>query len=474
MMIPDPLLPVITLALGALLALVLGSFTRQAAVGFMVVAATLLAAIFQLGLGPTYGPIAFEGGPALLNFTPFAVMAGALLAALGGGCLPLVWQGFAPERRRPELAVLLLLSVLGGVMLAAATHLLMVYVALELLSFPLYILCAWNRTEAKSSEAGLKYFVLGSLASGLLLFGVSFIYAATGALDFTSLSQTYTTHPSGLLLAGAVLMLAGIAFKLSWVPFHFYTPDVYEGAPTPVTAMLAAIPKLAVGVLLVSLLVGPLAGPTALGMAPLLASLAAASMVLGATMAIVQGNLKRLLAYSTIANLGFVAVPVVALANQPTAAAAVGVVFYVFIYGLTSVGLFAAIQAGNFKQVSDLKGLAKTQPWLAAAMGALLFSLAGIPPLAGFMAKFLAFLPAVQAGFGLLVILAVLMSVVASAYSLWLVKMMVFDAPVGHAQPQPWQVLHGLVGCCAFIVLVIGVAPGVLENWVAQAAASLF
>lgn len=465
-MIPESLIPVLILACGAMVALLGGSFSRQAWVGFGISGLTLLLTAMHLGFVGATGPVVFEGGSALLAITPFSNLISLMLVALGFLCLPLLWQGFAPERRRSELAVLLVLVVLGGGLLVAANHILMLYVALELLSFPLYILCAWNRHDAKSSEAGLKYFVLGSLASGLMLFGGSLIYAATGALDFATLATFATQSPTPLLLTGVVLALCGVAFKLSWAPFHFYTPDVYEGAPTPVTAMLAALPKLAVGALLVHLVIGPFGGQIGTVWAPMLAILAVLSMSLGATLALVQGNLKRLLAYSTIANMGFVAVAIVALLTQPTAAAIAGVVVYLFIYGLTSIGLFAAIQGQGLERVDDLKGLAKRNPWGATAIAALLFSLAGIPPLAGFMGKFMAFMPAMQVGWGGLVLIAVLMSVVASVYSLWLLKVMIFDeAPKGKRPIQPTNEGLGLiVGLCALIVLTVGIYPAPLAN----------
>ncbi len=485
-MIPAPLDPALLLALGALATLLLGSFTRQAWVAFLFASQILLAALGLLLATPATGAISFEGGPVLLAFSPFANTVAVLLLVLALLATPLLWAGVGTERRRPELAVLLLLATTGAILLPAANHLLSFYVALELLSFPLYVLCAWLRDDAKSSEAGLKYFVLGSLASGLTLFGMSLLYAATGALDFQTLAAM--AEPTPLYLVGAALVMAGVAFKLSLVPFHFYTPDVYEGAPTPVTALLAALPKLAVAALLIRLLVGPFHGPTALLVGQGLACLAVASMAVGAVMAIVQGNLKRLLAFSTIANVGFAMVPLVALAGLPAdsnhlaliAAAASGALFYLFVYGLTSVGLFAALIGGNFTTVACLKGLAKRQPLLATAMGLLLFSLAGIPPLAGFMGKLLAFTPAVQAGWGLLALIGVVFSVVASAYSLWLVKVMVFDAPTQittkatpQATPVAWP-MQAMVAACALLVLLVGVFPAPLQTLLLAAGTAIY
>jgi NADH-quinone oxidoreductase subunit N len=481
-MIPAPLDPAIVLALGALGALLLGSFTRQAWVAFLFASQILLAVGALLILSPATGAVVFEGGPALLAFSPFSHVVALFIVGLSLLVLPLLWHGFGPERRRPELAVLLLLATTGAVLLPAANHMLAFYVALELLSFPLYILCAWNRDDAKSSEAGLKYFVLGSLASGLMLFGISLLYAATGALDFATL--TTLAQPTPLFLVGTVLVLVGVVFKLSLVPFHFYTPDVYEGAPTPITALLAALPKVAMAALLIRLLVGPLHGPAALLAGQGLAVLAAASMVLGSTLAIVQGNLKRLFAYSTIANMGFALVPVAALAGLPydathlplIAATSSGALFYVVVYGLTSIGLFAALMMGHFTQVSDLQGLAKRNPALATAMGVLLFSLAGIPPLAGFMGKLLAFTPAVQAGWGLLVLVGVVFSVVASAYSLWLVKVMVFDEASGtkNQEPEEGHGLGWLVGLCAILVLLLGLFPAPLHTLLLAAGTAIY
>ncbi|MCA3244581.1 MAG: NADH-quinone oxidoreductase subunit N, partial [Alphaproteobacteria bacterium] len=255
-------------------------------------------------------------------------------------------------------------------------------------------------------------------------------------------------------------------------------------APTPVTALLAALPKLAVAALLVRLLVGPFHGPAALLLGQGLAVLAVASMVLGATLAIIQGNLKRLLAFSTIANVGFALVPVVALAGLPydathlalIASTASGALFYLLVYGVTSVGLFAAVVAGNFTTVASLKGLAKRQPLFATAIGTLLFSLAGIPPLAGFMGKLLAFLPAVQVGWGLLVLAGVVFSVVASAYALWLVKVMVFDNEekgIGNKE-KGIAPLNWLVGLCALLVLALGLFPAPLQTLLLAAGTAIY
>lgn len=476
-----PLLPTILLGVGACAMLMVGAFTRSTAATVMAALGFLGGALALLVWAPVTGPVGLENGPALFNVSPFTNVASVLLVVGALVAIPVLHTGLvARGLYRPEAYVLLVLMLTGATLLPAANHMLGLYVALELMSFPLYILCAWARDDAKSSEAGLKYFVLGSLASGMLLFGISLLYAATGSLDFYTLSMLLSQPIQALAWFGIILVLVGVAFKLSLAPFHMWTPDVYEGAPTPVTALMSALPKLAAFALLVRLLAGPFGGAVGATVGQGLAVMAAASMLVGAPLAIVQTNLKRLLAYSTVANVGFIAVPVVALAGivgPSSVHAAAGVLFYLAVYGVTSLGLFLAIIVGRLETTAQLKGLGQRQPWLAAALGALLFSLAGVPPLGGFMAKMLAFAPAVQAGWGGLVVLAVVASVIAAAYSLWLIKLMYFDAPdtAANASRVPVPGLAAMtLGVVVAGVVVVGVVPAPLHTVCLAAATAVF
>lgn len=463
--------PLIILGLGSLMLLMVGAFTRHAApTGILTLGTYALAAIPMVVI-PFSGPVFPVAGGHLLQISPFTTMAGLILLGTAIMCLPLFNAFFTRQAHKAELYVLLTLSLTGMLTLAASANLLTLYAALELMSFPLYIMAAYMRDDAKSSEAGLKYFVLGSLASGLMLYGISLLYAATGTLNFNTLFTFLNTNPATpLILAGASLLLVGSLFKLSVVPFHMWTPDVYEGSPTPTTAIMGALPKVAAFTLLVRLLTGPLAGLQTLWQ-PALAWLALASMLVGSTLAIVQGNLKRLLAYSTIANVGFVMVGVVAANHEGHS----GVLFYLAVYGLTTLGLFGTIISMGAEKVSDLRGLATRNPALAATMALFLFSLAGIPPLAGFMAKMMVFTAAVQAGFNVLAISGVLASAIALFYSLWLVKTMYFEQPATlQPTPQIPQTLQLMLMVAAIATLVLGIFPSLLSNLTLAAATAVF
>ena len=444
------------------------STTRALAMGGVA-----LALVLQVGL-PAIGAAFFVDDLPLYQATPWTHVGGLVLLFLGLLAIPLLGHGLPRGADKPELAVLTIIVLLGSWVMLGAHDLLTLYVALELSSFALYILCASLRDDKISSEAGLKYFVLGSLASGLLLFGTALLYAALGSTNFAGLAHallqaTATTGLPLLAVAGLALVLAAMAFKLSLVPFQMWTPDVYQGSPTPVTALLAAVPKVAMLVVLVRLLVGPF-GQLQEFWQPALMVLAGASMAVGAVLAVVQRNLKRLLAYSTIANAGMLLCGVV-VAN---ALGFGGALFYVGVYGLTVLGLFAVIMALKAETVSDLAGLHQRQPWLAAAAAVLLFSLAGIPLFAGFMAKLGVFLPLVQGGFVPLALIGVLASVVASFYSLWLIRQMYFATPTSRTLVLVAPELAVIIGLCATLSVLLGLFPGPLAQWALAAATAVF
>jgi NADH-quinone oxidoreductase subunit N len=472
--------PLLILGLGSLVLLMLGAFTNSTRATGFGAGVVIAAAIAQLVYMPASGPVfPVESGGHLMHVSPFTNVATLIMLVVSLLCLPLICTYFKAinngKFHKPELYVLLVLMLTGAVAFITSAHLLTLYVGLELMSFPLYILAAFMRDDAKSSEAGLKYYVLGSMASGLMLYGISLLYAGLGTLSFsgvfTAINAAVTSGTvAPVVLIGVSLTLLGSLFKLSVAPFHMWTPDVYEGAPTPVTAIMGALPKIAAFCLLIRVLNGPFLALHGQWQ-PALAWLAVASMLIGSTLAIVQNNLKRLLAYSTIANVGFILVGVVAANPQGTS----GTLLYLAIYTTTTIGLFAAVMAANVTTVTDLKGLATRSPWLAASFLLLLFSLAGIPPLAGFMAKLGVFTAAVTAGFTTLAIAGVLSSVLALFYSLWLIKVMYFDAPLTPAPTPP--IASGLqivLLITTIATVLLGILPTLVGTYTLAAATAVF
>ncbi len=469
-------LPHVLLAAGVLVALMYGAFSASAR-GTAVLATTVLAAAAALlVVAPSSGPAFITAFGPLASASPFTILAGTLTLGLALLCLPLAGVGLPGKLHKPEYYVLMLLAVLGMLVLISAHDILTLYMGLELMSFSLYIMVAFARDDAASSEAGLKYYVLGGLASGLLLYGTSLIYAAAGTVNFSGIAQGLLAADavlinSPLFLTGMVLVGVALLFKLSVVPLHMWTPDVYEGAPSVTTAFMAALPKIAAMAVLVRLLNGPLEPLQPVWQVGL-AWLAGLTMLAGSALAIVQSNIKRLLAYSTIANVGFVLLGVVAGSVAGNAA----VLFYLAVYGIGTLGVFAALISLNASKVDHLKGLGKTHPKMATGLLVLFFSLAGIPPLAGFIAKFSAFSAALAAGFTPLVLVAGAASVIASFYSLWLIKVMFFDAPESN-KPRALAAGRGANTVLAASVagtLLLGLFPSLLMPLCLAAATALF
>jgi NADH-quinone oxidoreductase subunit N len=357
-------------------------------------------------------------------------------------------------------------------MLISAADLIALYLGLELMSLCLYVLASFDREKVRASEAGLKYFVLGALSSGMLLYGASLIYGFTGTVNFAGIAAEAREGGIGLVF-GLVFLLAGLCFKVSAVPFHMWTPDVYEGAPTPVTAFFAAAPKIAAMAVFVRAAI--VAFPTiAVQWQQILVFVSIASMVLGAFAAIGQRNIKRLMAYSSIGHMGYALVGLAA----GTAEGVQGVIVYLAIYVAMTLGTFACILAmrrGDLmvEEIADLKGLARTKPAMAFFLAMLLFSMAGVPPLAGFFAKFYVFLAAIKAGLYTLAVIGVLASVVGCYYYLMIVKVMYFDEPEGEFEVLPWE-LKTVLGVTGVFVLVFFVYPAPLIDAAAAAAKSLF
>ena len=397
-----------------------------------------------------------------------------ILAIIGSAVTLILSTEFLsdPSRRIFEYSILVLLSTLGMMVLISAGDLIMLYLGLELMSLALYVVAATNRDNAKSTEAGLKYFVLGALSSGMLLYGASLIYGFTGTVEFAGIAAAVKTGSIGIVF-GLVFLLAGLCFKVSAVPFHMWTPDVYEGAPTPVTAFFASAPKVAA--LAVFTRVALTAFP---GIVPqwqqIVVFVAIASMALGSFAAIGQKNIKRLMAYSSIGHMGFALVGLAA----GTVEGAQGVLVYIAIYVAMTLGTFAVILAMKrngqpMEQISDFAGLSRTNPLLAFFFAMLLFSLAGIPPLAGFFAKWYVFVAAIKAGLFTLAVIGVLTSVVGAFYYLTIIKVMYFDEPAGEIDPMRIE-LRTVLAVAGLFNIFFFVYPGPLVSVATAAAKSLF
>ena len=468
-----PILPEFILAVGALVLLTIGAFRGErwaALITELAVGLIGVALIIDVGT-PSHDVLMFNG--AFLD-DPFSrFMKG--LALLGSMVTLIMSVGFLRQEGidRYEYPVLVLLATLGMMLLISANSLIALYLGFELMSLALYVLAAFHRDDARASEAGLKYFVLGALSSGMLLYGASLVYGFAGTVMFPSIAAALQGHVQIGIVFGLVFLTAGFAFKMSTVPFHMWTPDVYEGAPTPVTAFFATAPKMAAVAITVRVMMTAFPGIVSQWQ-QLIIFISIASMALGSFAAIGQTNIKRLMAYSAIGHMGFALVGLAA----GTEAGIHGVLIYVAIYVVMTLGTFAAIMAMrrdgvNIETIADLAGLGQTRPAMAFFLAMIMFSLAGIPPLAGFFAKFYVFQAAVQANLYGLAVLGVLSSVVAAYYYLRIVKMMYFDAPVG-VFDRPSPAISIVLAVASLATLLFWVYPGPVVNSAAAAARSLF
>jgi NADH-quinone oxidoreductase subunit N len=453
-------MPELYLALGAMLLLIYGVVRRMHAYPMMWLGLLLLGFTAYLALCMHGAPTPVLNGMFATNgFTLFVKLL-ILLSALLVVCLSSEWLH---ERGRPfEFVILLLLSVVGMLLMVSANDLLAFYMALELSSLALYVLASFNRDHAKSSEAGLKYFVLGALASGMLLFGMSLVYGFTGATGFDAIAQQLESGTaSKAVVVGLVLIMVGFCFKLSAVPFHMWTPDVYEGAPTPVTAFFATAPKIAAMALFVRVLLGPFAELVAQWQQVVVAA-SVLSMLVGAFAAIMQHNIKRLLAYSSIGHVGFMLMAVAA----GTQAGVQAMLVYLGVYVFMSVGMFGCVllmrRGGQpVEEIKDLSGLSQTHPLLAACIAMFMWSMAGIPPLAGFFGKFYVVIAALNAGLVWLAVVGVLTSVVSCYYYIRVIKIMYFDEPTwGFDKPTTFLLPFGIgVGAVATFLFFLLPTP---------------
>ena len=418
------------------------------------------------------GATAFGGAFTADGFARFS----KLLILLGAALTLVMSQGFFVRENiaRFEFPVLVIFSVLGMMLMVSASSFLALYMGLELQSLALYVLAAFNRESVRSSEAGLKYFVLGALSSGLLLYGISLIYGFTGTTDFVHVASVIRQSgvPIGLVF-GLVFLIAGLAFKIAAVPFHMWTPDVYEGSPTPITAFFAMSPKIAAMALLLRAIIVPF--PDAIHQwQQIIVVTSVLSMLLGAFAAIGQTNIKRLMAYSSIGHMGYALLGLAA----GTVAGVQGVLIYLAIYLVTNAGVFSVILAMKrngqmVETIADLAGLARSQPRLAMAFAFFMISLSGIPPFAGFFAKFYVFLPAIQAGLYIPAVIGVIASVIGAYYYWRIFKVMYFDDAAPAFDGDPGISLGSIIAASTAFTLLFIVAGAPLIAVAETAAKSL-
>ena len=468
-----PLLPEFVLGIGAMALLLAGVYRPAPTTGrFIDAAAIVLLALAGviLAMLPAGKLVTFGGSFIVDEFARFL----KILALLGSAAAIAMSIDYARReaQERFEYSVLILLSTLGMLMLISAADLIALYLGLELMSLPLYVVAASHRSSLRSTEAGLKYFVLGALSSGMLLYGASLIYGFTGTVSFAGIARAAGQGGIGLIF-GIVFLFAGFCFKVSAVPFHMWTPDVYEGAPTPVTAFFAAAPKVAGIAMFVRVAVMAFPGITSQWQ-QIVVFVSLASMALGSFAAIGQRNFKRLMAYSSIGHMGFALVGLAAGTSEGVQ----GVLIYIAIYITMTLGIFAVILSmrrttGMVESIDQLAGLARTHPTMAFFLAMLLFSMAGVPPLAGFFAKFYVFLAAIKAGLYLLAVLGVVTSVVGAYYYLAIVKLMYFDEPVGKFEQMPYE-LRVVLAICGLFNIFFFLYPAPLVGIASAAAHSLF
>jgi NADH-quinone oxidoreductase subunit N len=451
-------LPEEILSVGALALMLVAAWAGDRSGPLLTWLAVLLLAIagaFLPGLIiGSLGGTAFGG---LFIADPFAAFAKVVIYGAAAVSMLAAMSWFGRDRDyRAEYPVLILFSAIGMGMMASAGDLLTLYVGLELQSLAAYVLASFQRTDSRSAEAGLKYFVLGALASGILLYGISLLYGFTGTTLFGGIAEQLAEGGvSTGELFGLVFVLAGLAFKISAVPFHMWTPDVYEGAPTPVTAFFASAPKVAAMALLVRVAIEAM-GPATFEWQQIIIFMALASTILGGVAAIGQKNIKRLLAYSSINNVGFALVGLAA--GTPDGVASV--LFYMAIYVVMTLGSFLVVlrmrDANDqpVETIASLAGLSRSRPGLALAMAIFMFSLAGIPPLFGFWPKFLVFNAAVAADLTWLAAVAIATSVIGAFYYIMIVKLMYFDEPA-----PTFAETREPVGAALILLAAVAVSP---------------
>ena len=466
--------PEIFLALAAMALLMLGVFRGNQSTRLLCWLAVASFAITSLLVfkAPAESSGSFAGMYVADSFTAFI----KILVLIGSAAGLIMSMGFIRDEgmERFEFPVLFILATLGMMMMVSANDLIALYMGIELQSLALYVIASFQRDSLRSTEAGLKYFVLGALSSGMLLYGCSLIYGFTGATGFAAIAAAIQgqEHAGIGLIVGIVFLCAGLAFKVSAVPFHMWTPDVYEGAPTPVTAFFAVAPKIAGLALFMRALIVPFLAISG-DWQQIVVVISIASMLLGAFAAIWQDNIKRLMAYSSIGHVGYALIGLAAGSAEGVR----GVLVYLVIYMAMNVGTFACIlsmrrRSGMVEGISDLAGLSKRKPLMALALAVFMFSMAGIPPLGGFFGKFYIFIAAVNAELYTLAVIGVLASVVGAFYYLRIIKVMYFDEP-GEPFESPMSVeLRAIIGVCGVFVTFFAfyTAPFIASAQIAAAA----
>jgi NADH-quinone oxidoreductase subunit N len=430
--------------------------------GYVTIAVCVLTAFLVVKVMAGRPLVAFYG---FFVLDPFAAFAKVLILTTTAVATILSIDYMRGEAHTGEYYVLMLFAALGMMLMASSNTFIMLYLGLELMALCVYVLVGYQREVLRSGEAALKYFVLGSLASCLLLYGISFLYGVTGSFDFAAVGQGLAGSNGNMhtaVLLGMVFMLSGLLFKLSVAPFHMWTPDAYEGAPTPITAFMSVAPKVAMFVLLIRVLVNVLPSLQH-DYVLVLSALAVLTMAVGNVAAIAQRNIKRMLAYSTIGHVGFVMLGLIA----GGAAGYAAVLTYLSVYMFMSLGAFAIISLMRREGIQgelldDFAGLAKARPGYGLAMSLMLFSLAGIPFLGGFWAKYAVFLAAIEAGHLYLVIIGVLFSVVGAYYYIRVVKYIYFDEERVAFNFSENKLMQATVAVTAIAVVAIGIFPGPL------------
>ena len=469
-----PILPELFLATAGMVLLIAGVFRGNESTRFVSWATV---GVFVIALLIMMGQSMDE--PALLNgmfvqdrftfFMKFLVLCGLITSVVLS-----VQYLYQDHVVRFEYPILVLFAGIGMLLMISAHDMLSLYVGLELQSLSLYVLAAIRRDHVKSAESGMKYFVLGAISSGMLLFGISLIYGFTGSTNFDVIGMTLAEEMSLGAVLGFVFVLAGLAFKISAVPFHMWTPDVYQGAPTSVTALFAIVPKVAAFALIIRLLFIPFVALNEQWF-QMLWLLAFASMAVGAFAALRQDNIKRLMAYSSIGNVGYALIGIVAGGEAGLAS----VLVYLTLYMVMTAGVFGIIlcmrrNEGGVEDISDLAGLSRNNPWLAYPLAILMFSMSGIPPMAGFFGKFMVFQAAVQSGLYVLAVFGVITSVVAAYYYLRIIKVMFFDEPADKFDSEIEFPRKVVIGVSVFIVLIFVLNPSPLIEISQSAVMSLF
>ncbi len=477
--VPDflPALPEIFLATAAMALLLLGAFQHGRHVAREVSWLSVVVLIITIALVDSRG---FERQVSLYGLfvtDGFSVFMKTLV--LIGSALSIILSMRFNEREgiaRFEYPVLVLLSTTGMMVMVSANDLISLYVGFELQSLALYVVASFQRDVVRSTEAGLKYFVLGALSSGVMLYGISMVYGFAGSTSFDTLAHSFDASSGASigLIIGIVFIMVGLAFKVSAVPFHMWTPDVYEGAPTPVTAFFSVAPKIAAMALFIRVMVYPF-GDLIEQWRQVVWFISVLSMALGSFAAINQRNIKRLMAYSSIGHVGYALIGLAA-GNETGVR---GILIYMAIYLFMNVGTFAVIlsmrrQGQMVEGIDDLAGLSRSHPALALAMGIFMFSMAGIPPLAGFFAKFYIFMAAINAGLYVLAVIGVVTSVVGAYYYLRIVKIMYFDEPLGAFDAHQSREVQAVMLVTALIILFFTILPSPIVSGADAATAALF